>query len=136
MESKITQEQDREIARFWKSWNKNVQIGKGLVQGESEQQQVAEKLGLHKRSITPTTLEKVVFDKNLEEDLIYQEIYAYKDNSVTRFAFNEKLLPYAKFADSQKVSSWKSSTKSSQAIKANAGCIDLCQSRKRKRDLN
>lgn len=123
MESKITSEQNREIEKFWANWNKKVQIGEGLVQDEIAQQQVIEKLGLHKRSITPTTLEKVIFAK--EESPFYKEIYQYKDNSVTRFAFNEKLLPYEKFADSKKLSSWKSSTKSAQAIKANADRIEL-----------
>lgn len=80
---------------------------------------VATKLGLHKRSVTPTTLEKIIFDDS-EEDLFYKEIYTHKDNSVTRFAFNEQLLPYEKFTDSKKLDSWKSSTKSVAAIKTNA----------------
>jgi|GEM_PF-2061966 len=85
---------------------------------------VATKLGLHKRSVTPTTLEKIIFDDS-EEDLFYKEIYTHKDNSVTRFAFNEQLLPYEKFTDSKKLDSWKSSTKSVAAIKINADRIKL-----------
>ena len=88
MESKITSEQNREIEKFWSNWNKNVKIGERAVEEESEQKQVAEKLGLHKRSITPSTLEQVVFE-NVEESPFYKEIYKYKGNSVTRFAIKD-----------------------------------------------
>jgi hypothetical protein len=45
------------------------------------------KLSLHKRSITPDTLKKVIF-KTSEEDVHYQEYYEHKGNEVGRFAIN------------------------------------------------
>lgn len=105
-----------------KSTNTNIEYSqKDLQQNKNN---IVKKLGLHKRSVTPTTLEKVVFD-NSEEDFFCKEIYKHKDNSVARFAFNEQLLPYEKFADSKKLDSWKSSTKSAAAIKTNADRIKL-----------
>ena len=49
--------------------------------------EIAKKLGLHKRSITPTTFKAVEFEKS-EKDLYYKEYYKYKNNEVTRFAIN------------------------------------------------
>jgi len=50
-------------------------------------QSLIKNLGLHKRSITPTTLDKIVFD-NSEDDLYYKEHYKYKDNEVMRYGIN------------------------------------------------
>ena len=50
--------------------------------------EIAKKLGLHKRSITPTTFKAVEFEKS-EEDLYYKEYYEYKSNKVTRFGLND-----------------------------------------------
>ena len=127
MEQKIDMKQDRENQKFWDNWlnqEQSLVVGNAPVIDKEEKEQVAEKLGLHKRSITPTTLDQVVFDKNPYEDLLYKEVYRYKDNAVTRFAFDEKLLPYEKFSDSKQVGSWKSSKKS-DAIKKNADFIEL-----------
>ena len=85
MERRETETEARENQKFWKCWEENQSI---LVVGDSQNNdlvvktQIAEKLGLHKRSITPTTLEKVIFAK--EESPFYEEIYSYKGNSVTR----------------------------------------------------
>lgn len=49
--------------------------------------EVAAKIGLLKRSITPDTLKEITFEKSVE-DLYYKEHYRYKDNEVTRFAIN------------------------------------------------
>ena len=84
--------QDRENQKFWDNWLKQEQslvVGNDPVVNKEVKEQVAEKLGLHKRSITHTTLDQVVFDKNPYEDLLYKEVYRYKDNAVTRFAFDE-----------------------------------------------
>lgn len=128
MEQKIDMKQDRENEKFWQYWMKSestLVVGNDLNSIPEVKEEVANKLGLHKRSITPTTLEKIVFDSTPDKDLSYREIYSYKDNSVTRFAFNEKLLPYKQFVDSKKLGSWKSSTKSTKAIQTNADRIGL-----------
>lgn len=83
------------------------------------------KLGLHKRSITPTTLELIDFEQS-DNDLYYKEYYNDVGNKVTRFAINESLLPSDKFSGSNKLDSWKSSKKS-EAIKTNADRIKLDQ---------
>ena len=83
--------QDRENQKFWDNWLKQEQslvIGNAPVNNKEAKEQVAEKLGLHKRSITPTTLDQVVFDKNPYEDLSYKELYQCKNSMVTRFAIS------------------------------------------------
>jgi hypothetical protein len=128
MEQKIDMKQDRENEKFWQYWMKGestLVVGNDLNSIPEVKKEVANKLGLHKRSITPTTLKKIVFDNTPDKDLSYREIYSYKDNAVTRFAFNEKLLPYEQFVDSKKLGSWKSSTKSTKAIQTNADRIEL-----------
>ena len=58
-----------------KSTNTNIEYSqKDLQQNKNN---IVKKLGLHKRSVTPTTLEKVVFD-NSEEDFFCKEIYKHK----------------------------------------------------------
>ena len=52
-----------------------------------QQKDVAENLGMHKRSITPDTLKKVIFEKS-EEDPYYKEYYEHKNSNVTRFGLN------------------------------------------------
>ena len=65
MEQKIDMKQDRENEKFWQYWMKSestLVVGNELNDIPKVKEKVANKLGLHKRSITPTTLEKVVFD--------------------------------------------------------------------------
>lgn len=50
--------------------------------------EIVKKLGLHKRSITPTTLKAIEFEKS-EEDVYFKEHYNYKSNNVTRFGLND-----------------------------------------------
>jgi len=101
MEQKIDMKQDRENEKFWQYWMKSestLVVGNELNDIPKVKEKVANKLGLHKRSITPTTLEKVVFD-DLEEDLFYREIYKYADNSITRFGININGLNYSNFQE-------------------------------------
>jgi hypothetical protein len=53
-----------------------------------ENKALVQKIGLHKRSVTPTTLEKVIFDDS-EENLFYKEIYKYKNNTTVHFAIRD-----------------------------------------------
>jgi hypothetical protein len=91
MQSTIDMKQARENQKFWDNWlkqEKSLMVGNAPVDNKEAKEQVAEKLGLHKRSITPTTLDQVVFDKNPYEDLSYKELYQCKNSMVTRFAIN------------------------------------------------
>jgi hypothetical protein len=94
MDSKLTEKDDRENQKFWKYWQENQSIlmfGKGQLDDLETKNTIAEKLGLHKRSVTPTTLEKVIFEKS-DEDLYYKEYYEHKGNEVLRFAINDSKL--------------------------------------------
>lgn len=48
---------------------------------------LGKKLGLHQRSITPTTFDGIQFSETTD-DLWYQEHYSYGDSSVRRFGIN------------------------------------------------
>lgn len=82
--------QDKENQKFWSNWltqEKSLVVGKAPITDKEVKGQVAEKLGLHKRSITPTTLDQVILN-DLEDDFLYKEIYQYKGNAITRFGIN------------------------------------------------
>jgi hypothetical protein len=52
-----------------------------------QQKDIAEKLGMHKRSITPDTLNEIII-KESEQDLYYGELYKCKNNQVIRYGLN------------------------------------------------
>jgi hypothetical protein len=52
-----------------------------------QQKDVVEKLGLHKRSITPDTLNEIIFNES-DQDLFYGELYKHKNNEVIRYGLN------------------------------------------------
>lgn len=103
MDQKIDMKQDRENQKFWDNWLSKEQtlvIGNKPVNAEDVKEQVAEKLGLHKRSITPTTLDQVIFDKSTD-DIFYKEIYQYKGNIVTRFTMRDLNIKGFKFSENK-----------------------------------
>jgi hypothetical protein len=66
-----------------------------------QQKDVAEKLGLHKRSITPDTLNAIIFEKS-EQDLFYGELYNYKNNEVIRYGLNTNSQELLKIVEDHK----------------------------------
>lgn len=120
MERRETETEARENQKFWKYWEENQSI---LVVGDSQnndpevKSQFAEKLSLHKRSITPTTLEQVVFEDEGKSPF-YKEIYSYKGNSVTKFSIDTSKvkLPIKELGITTK--KYMSATKTSEVKKA------------------
>ncbi len=127
MESRPTEKDERENQKFWKYWQENQSI---LVVGDSQNNdpevktQIADKLGLHKRSITPTTLEKVVFE-NEEESPFYKEIYSYQGNSVTRFGINVKQVLLLETELGVKTNSYSQVSKKTKDIKREIDKINV-----------
>ena len=121
VQAHATAEQARETDLFWKNWNKKVIRGGEQVDSEEEKNEVATKLGLHQRSITPTTLDQV--DLSGEDDTYYKEIYRYEDNTVTRFGINTN----TKIEREPSPEGWVSGAKSAQTetMKVNAAMVKL-----------
>ena len=76
----VTTEKTKEIIQI-----QSIYTQQDVLSGKDN---ITTKLGLHKRSITPTTLKKIIFD-NPDKDLFYKEIYQYENDTVTRFAIRD-----------------------------------------------